>query len=45
MDIMTVQWQKCRQFRLLTFNLIIGEFVHLVGGEVLGLKEWGVSLF
>ena len=27
---------NCRQFRLLTWNSFIGQFVHIVGGEGMG---------
>ena len=33
MDIMI---QECRQFRLLTWTLFIGQFVHPQGGEEMG---------
>ena len=38
--------ENCRQFRLLTWNSFIGQFVYRVGGE--GMSKyggWGVSLF
>ena len=43
-DIMT--GENCCQFRLLTWNSFIGQFVYPVGGE--GMSKyggWGVSLF
>ena len=38
MDIMT--GENCRQFRLLTGTSFIGQFVHTVGGEAMGLRGW-----
>ena len=38
------QWKNCRQFRLLTWNSPIGQFVLKVGEEGMGWKEGIVIL-
>ena len=36
----------CRQFRLLTWTSFIVQFVHPVGGKMIGKGSgWGLSLF
>ena len=43
MDIMT--GDNCRQFRLITWTLFIGQFVHPLGGEGIGEKRVDGRIF